>query len=470
MGTAAAFLPYRFARTQSVEELALAFRSTPRNEVFGVATDAIRNGTKRETFFAAIFRAGVMEIRPRPHGILHCVMEVESNCLLAGATSGPEAWLPALWNLDDFKVSQARDVSENRDWTLSAPPDVRFPTENEARAEFLAAMNAWDADRAERALVGLIRFHQLESIFEILWPLGMRCSAFIGHKAIYTVQIARTLQRIGWTEARPALRSLVRALLVGRETGDFAHARELQGRMTSPKSARARSAEESWELLDRLRDATPLAAQELVVETSVDGCHPDTFWDAIRLLGSELFLRRPGKSAASGREALLPVHGVTVPSSLGFVYRTSKSESTRRLALLQAAAWTTRLRDRLHQMVGLSMKGPGIDKMKDVVEAPPGLSGLLEDPTPRAAKSLLDADPAIGPAFSAALRESLYRSGSEHHQHKYAAAAIEESSLAHPALRTTILAAGTDYLVTPNAQATDTYSRSIACLERAGIM
>ena len=469
-GAAATFLPFRRATTRSVEDLARAFRSVPRNEVFKIASDAIRKGTQLETFFAAIFRAGVMEIRPRPHGILHCVMEVESNCLLANATSGPEAWLPALWNLDDFKVSQARDVEENQDWTLSVPPDVRFPTENEAHREFVAAMNDWDADRAERALVGLIRFHELDSILEILWPLGMRCSAFIGHKAIYTVQIARTLRRIGWVEAQPALRSLVRALLVGRETEDFTRAQALQGRMAPKSTTRTRSAKESWALLNRLREATPRAAQELIVGELVDGFHPDTAWDAIRLLGSELFLRRPGKSAASGREALLPVHGVTVPSALGYIYRTSKSEATRRIAILQAAAWTTGIRDRLRQMIDLDMEGPGIDRALATVEAPMSLHELLEDPNPRAAWSLLDAKPMVVPAFSAALRESLYRHGLEHHQHKYAAAVIEEARLAHPDLRATILGASVDYLITPNGRSTDTYLKSIKCLEEAGVM
>jgi hypothetical protein len=146
----------RLPRERSIAELALAFRDTPRAEVFGVAAKALRAGVTRELFLGAVFRAGSEDVRPRPHGILHCVMDFESNCQLADAAAPAGAWLPALWNLHDFKTSQARDKAEDGDWKLPARPVVAGSDEPAARREFLAAMDAWDPERADRALLALL--------------------------------------------------------------------------------------------------------------------------------------------------------------------------------------------------------------------------------------------------------------------------------------------------------------------------
>ncbi len=67
----------------------------------------------------AIFLCGVRDIRPRPYGILHAVMMVESSFQLSESAPREETWLPVLWNLDDLKIAQAEDRVEAGDWTLS---------------------------------------------------------------------------------------------------------------------------------------------------------------------------------------------------------------------------------------------------------------------------------------------------------------------------------------------------------------
>jgi hypothetical protein len=188
------------------------------------------------------------------------------------------------------------------------------------------------------------------------------------------------------------------------------------------------------------------------------------------LLGSELFLRRPGTTAAARRNALLPVHGVTIPNAFGHVYRTTQSDETRRLALLQASAWTARLRVDLRRMVGLSMKGPGIELLGAEAESPKDLGALLEEPTPAGACALLDESPGLTAAYVEALRRSLYRRGIEHHQHKYAAAAFEDAGHVHPRWRSQLLAAGIEYLATPAEPETEVYQRSTAALRKAGLI
>src|SRR6185295_9315683 len=106
--------------------------------------------------------------------------------------------------------------------------------------------------------------------------------------------------------------------------------------------------------------------QQLVADAFKSGRGPQTVWDALRLFGAELFARRRGRSAGSGRAALLPVHAVTVTHAFGHAFRKARSDETRRLLVLQAAGWLASLRDDLGTIVGLSADGPAIE----VGEAP----------------------------------------------------------------------------------------------------
>ena len=163
----------------------------------------------------AVFLAGVRDIRPwHVGGKLHAVMMVESTFQIASAQSERDAWLAALWNLDDFKRSQARDARDG-DWRLSPRPPVTASSESAARREFLAAMEAWDPERADRAIVGLLPFHDRPSLFELLWPLAARSFVNIGHKMIHVSQVYRALEMLDGAHREPVLRSMVHGLLGG---------------------------------------------------------------------------------------------------------------------------------------------------------------------------------------------------------------------------------------------------------------
>ena len=213
LGTAGLFLYPRAGNSaaelgdEDLTVLAERIRKTPHAKLFDLAGKAIRSGADWRTLLGAVFLAGIQDIRPRPVGSkLHAVMVVESAFQLAETSSGNGPWLAALWVLDDFKRSQERDRQEG-DWELPPRPEVSIASEKEARREFEAAMEAWDAERADRAIVGLYPHHSHESLFEILWPFAGRCYVNFGHKIIYAVQIERALRRIGWRYAEPALRS-----------------------------------------------------------------------------------------------------------------------------------------------------------------------------------------------------------------------------------------------------------------------
>jgi hypothetical protein len=404
-------------------------------------------------------------------GKLHAVMMVESVFQLAELADPRSAWLLALWNLDDLKRSQELDRQEG-DWVLPPRPSASFASEAAARTEFLAAMEAWDDQRADRALVGLIPHHDHASLFELLWPFAARSYVNIGHKMILAAQIERVLARAGWAGAEPALRSLVLGLLHrpgGTQTEAFEHARELGARLPASSPPSQADPTESEALLRSLRAAGSRAAQEQAATALRAGLGAGTLWDALRLWASELFLRRLRSRPAEHREALLPVHPVTVVNAFGHAWRASRSESTRRLALLQAAGWLPLLRDDLAGIVGLGPDSRALETLAAAPADPPAtLDDLLRQPTPAAACAFLGRAGAA-PAFRSALAGQLARKADEHHQHKYAAAVFEESRLVHPRWQPQLLACAVPYLPSVEEPETELAQRSLRLLERVGL-
>jgi hypothetical protein len=416
------------------------------------------------TVLGAVFLCGVREIRPRPHGILHSVMMVGSCFQLTDAAAAGEAWPLVLWNLDDLKACMEEDKVEAGDWSLQPVRPARASTAEAARRELVAALDDWDAERADAALVTFIPHCDRAALFELLWPYMSRCYAFIGHKAIYAMQVERVLARIGWRYAEPALRSLVAASLVSRNTAAFDHARELAPRFPDGWETGREDAAASVSLLRSLRTATAPAAQDAVMQVIRSGLGPRSVWDALRLLGSEVFLKRSGRRADTGRKALLPVHALTVVNAFGHAARTTSSDATRRLLVLQAAGWLAAMRDDLASLAAHSMAGPGIETLGDDAAPAPSFRVGLDEPIPARVRRYLDDAPADRDRYRSLLRRSLTLTGQEHHQHKYAAAVDEESRRVHPRWASRILAPAVDYIAHPLDRETDVYRRARTAL------
>jgi hypothetical protein len=360
---------------------------------------------------------------------------VESAWQLADASPPEERLLPALFNLDDFKVSQAGDEARG-DWVLAARPDVAPHEAGVARKEFVAAMEAWDHERADRALVALLPHVDQDAFFDILWPFGLRCFRAVGHKIIFAAHVDRVLRRIGWRYAEPALRSLIFGLLdKGRDQDTASWVRGGVKAATLPTGWQGGQADPdaSVALMAKLRVSDPSGAQDLVAGALGTGIAASSVWDAVRLAASDLFQRRP---------ALLPVHAVTVTNALGYVARRTQDDGLRRRILLQAAAWIPVIRD----AINLPMDGKGIEALPSVAAA----GAAPEDPVgettdPRVALQALTGETPVA-AFEDRLRRQLFCKGVEHHQHKYAAAVLEERRLVHPRFAPWIVAPSVAYL------------------------
>lgn len=458
------------SETATIDQLAAVLRSASRTRALELAADAARKGATIETVLGAVLQIGVEEIRPRPHGILHTVMMVQSTFSLAADAGPREAWLAVLWNLDDLKNAQSLDREEWDDWKMPPAPEAGGLGLTAARAELAAAMEDQDPDRADRAVVALLSHVNHEQLFELLWPYAVRCRAFIGHKVIYAAQLERSLRRLPPESTQPAVRSLVRALLVGRETGEWEANLERVADPPAKVAGGGGAPDGSWRLYRRLRAADSKTAVTDIDAALRDGMSLATAWDALRLVASEIFNRRPGRRSNSGRDALLPVHAVTVVNALGHIARTTDDQRLARLSLYQAAAWLPIMRDWLAENVGLPTDGPSLEVLgHEIKESPTNLDDALATGSPAVTCAYLRGEKVELEGYGRRIRTALLRSAREHHQHKYAAAMLEEGSLADRHLRPFLLAPAVDYVANPADGTTELHERSLAALRRAGI-
>jgi hypothetical protein len=409
---------------RDLDRLVGAIADAPRERVLEAVAPHLEQGLPWEELEAAVFLAGVHHVRPRPVGFkLHCA----------------ERLLPVLWNLDDFKASQARDVAEG-DWRLSPAPAVEAASPQAAARELVAALDAADDERADRAVVSAAATLELGELFELLWPYAIRDFSNLGHKPIYASHVARVLRRMGGVHAVPALRALVHGLLdgaPGERLEEYEESVRLAARIRDGWTDGERRPERSLELARGIRAASSAGARELVVEALNEGLSELTVWDGIRLGATDLFARRP---------SLLPVHPTTVSSALFHVHRNTASEATRRLALLQAASWLPLYRERLFGDLGADADTGGIEAfLVEHDHALPTVDELFRAPTTDLTHACLTIPGNVEP-FTAALRTHLYRGAREHHQPKYAAVLLEDLRTADPRWHPVLLAATLDYL------------------------
>jgi hypothetical protein len=456
-------------------DLAERIRSASAADLFDVAAGAIQAGATPQVLLGATFLAGVHQVRPRPvGGNLHSVMLLEASFrLVEDASSSRDAWLVALWALDGFKKTQREDRGSQ--WVLPPAPKVSFASEAEAHREFVAAMEGWEEERADRAITGLLPYHDRESLFEILWPYAARCMAYIGHKIVYGATCESVLRRIDWRHAETTARALVYGLLGIRydapQTETFESAAALASSLPEGwQTGNGNDPSDTEALLANMISGSVQEAQKATAAAFQDGVSTDAVWDAVRLGASELFLRRKDNEPLSG-PAIRAVHPVTELWSLGHAWRNTKSESNRRVLMLTAVGWVPYMRDALLDRDAISMKGPGIAALgKGERGAPATLDELLESKDAAAVRTHLDRRPQDAAAFLRRLKDKVGAKATEYHQFKYAVAIEDESRRAHPRWASRILAPAVPYLPTGNEPDTDITARANKALTKAGVM
>jgi hypothetical protein len=432
-----------------VEPLVRLLEDTPRERLFDAVAGRMHQGVGYQQLLTALFLAGVRSIQPRPVGFkFHAVLVVNSAHLASLAATDRERWLPLFWALDNFKGSQARNQVEGN-WSMSPVEEGKLPSGSQAKQRFTEAMDNWDEEGTDRAITSLVRHAGAGEIIELFWRYGARDFRDIGHKAIYTANSWRTLQTIGWRHAEPVMRSLAYALLMHR--GDNpARGDDLADRPWRQNLGRAAKIRPGWQrgkvtpeaTTDLLRGLRTLDAGEpceLVVGLLNKGVDPACLWDALFLRAGELLMQKPG---------IFGIHCVTSVNALHFGFAASGNDETRRMLLLQAAAFLPlfyqtmssdgKMRENLHidQLEKGELRAGGAPAIEEI------LTDVSKDRLAAARKTLALADRGeddVLPLLAAA-RRLIFSKGSDSHDYKFSSAALEDFYHATPSWRGRFLA------------------------------
>ena len=194
-----------------VEPLVRLIEETPREKCFDMMVEQLRRGLPYRNFLAALFLAGVRDVKPHPPGFkFHCVLAMHSANQMSLDAASEDRLLPLFWALDQFKSSQHDARQGNFHMTELTGT---LPSPEKAADEFHDAMQAWDQERANRAVAAFVRSRGADEVVEAMFRYRARDFRDIGHKGIFVANSWRTLQTIGWRHAEPTMRSLVMALL-----------------------------------------------------------------------------------------------------------------------------------------------------------------------------------------------------------------------------------------------------------------
>ena len=432
-----------------IEPIVKLLQETPREKLLEAVAARIHEGLNYRDLVAALQLAGVRNIQPRPHvGFkFHAVLVVNSAHLASVASPDEHRWLPIFWALDHFKDFQADDVSEG-DWTMQRVDEARVPAGEKAGPALIAAMDNWDVDGADVAVAGLARSAGTNEIFEMMFRYGARDFRDIGHKAIYVSNSLRTLNLIGHQHTEPMLRSLAYALLA--HEGDNPSQRSDAADMPWRENVeRAKKLRPDWtagkvdrgatlEMMATLRQANEHEASEQAVAIINRGVHPQAVWDALLLGAGELLVRQPG---------IVALHAVTTSNALRYAWDTSSNDDTRRMMLLQNAAFLPMFRQAmigrggklkeidLTQLAPVSLRGdrPATEEIFSDVSsnkmdaAGKVLSYLASHPDPT---ELIDA-----------ARLLIFLKGTNAHDYKFSSAVLEDHANVSPEWRAQFLAA-----------------------------
>ncbi|MDZ7752846.1 MAG: hypothetical protein U5S82_14535 [Gammaproteobacteria bacterium] len=335
---------------RDLESLVAVLVETPREALLERLVSRIRGGLGYQPLLEAAAVAAARQVAPYPvvgykyHALM--VLQAVHLCTVKGRAA--DRWLPVLWAADTFKGAQARNLSEGG-WHMSPVIEARVPAGERSAAALRDALEAWDVEGADAAIVGLARAHPPQRVFDLLFHYGARDFRHIGHKAITAANCHRLLEVLGWRAAEPLLRSLTYALVNHQGEPNPAHHDLVPDRPWRHNLVLARELPRRWgagesddeaipELMALLREGDDLQAAEAFAARLAGGLSPATLWQAIHAAAGELMLRRSG---------IIAVHANTTANALHYAYRHTTSDLTRRLLLLQAGAFMPLFRERL---------------------------------------------------------------------------------------------------------------------------
>jgi len=383
----------------------------------------------------------------------HAVLVVNSAHLASLASPTQERWLPIFWALDEFKKSQARDVQEGN-WTMPAVDEGRIPSPENAIAEFQRSMRQWDEDAADVAAAAVARSLGANQTLDLFAQFVARDFRSIGHKPIYLANSWRTLQTIGWRHAEPVLRSLAYAAL--NHTGEPSPAlADLQpDRSWRYHETIVDTIRKGWaigkqddgatvELLATIRQHEPRQVADLVVQQLNQGIAPISIFDALHTAAAELLLRQSG---------IVALHAATTTNAMRFLFDHVGDDRTRRLLMLQAAAFLPQFREAMRgrgEVTNLNIVDQFSQSENEMEQVSlDSILAAIRRNTTNAAQLTASwlaqgNDPQI---LINATRKLIFFKGNDSHDYKFSSAVLEDFHLVSPSWRNLFLAGSTSQL------------------------
>ena len=327
------------------QELISMLVNTPHEELFAELLIGIQQGLHPQELLTALALACAEHIEPYPtvgfkyHALM--MLSAVYKALLQGPST--EQWLHLFWAADSFKRAQQRDKHDG-DWQMSVLPQRSLPRRLEAEKQFVEAMEAWDAEAADIAIVQLARLTPPAQLFDHLFYYGARDFRDIGHKIIAVSNCHRLLQIIGWQHAEPILRSTVYALLnhegeSNPATSDLSADRSWRANRVyrqsinnwneQPMTGDA-DAKISLAILAALRDEPGHSVGKMAVEIVNQGANVQLLWDAVFLAAANIIARDSG---------IIGVHANTSVNALYYAFQHCSNMNSRQLLLLQALSY-----------------------------------------------------------------------------------------------------------------------------------
>jgi hypothetical protein len=458
-----------------VAMLARTLEDSTRERLPGELVRMSHAGLRHEDLLAALLLAASRNVQPYPDvGFkYHSVMLLRSVQATQRNLPSAERWLPVIWAVDYFKETQAEERAGSG-WHMS--PRAAAPKANPeaARRSLTAALDKWDREAADAAIVDYAQSAQPGDIFPLLFFYGARDLREIGHKAI-CVSNAHSLMTLfaGGPAPEPILRSTVAALLNSEGEPDPATHDLAPDRPWRQNRERLHLIPASWKhgrddpaARSELRAALYRVSKEesgrVVVEMLQRGISPEPIWQTLFDMAAELLMHAPG---------IVPVHAQTTANALHYIYRVCDDEPTQQLTLLQCAAFIVMFREITHatqsdvnlrklEPLPLERKTP--DPLDEI------FAELSDGHRLQAARKSLgylrdggDADNLIATA-----RHHLVYGAQEPHDYKFAEAVFDNyAQCPDPAWRAGFLSAGMAYFKAPGRRPVPIVAETLRLLQ-----
>jgi hypothetical protein len=431
---------------------------SPRERLPRELVRMIRAGLRYEDLLSALALAAVRNVQPYPDvGFkYHSVMMLRCIHLTTQHLSSWDKWLPIAWATDYFKNTQAQERATDG-WRLPTRVAAPVGSAGAARQALIAALDNWDRDAADTAIVNYAQAARRDEIFSLLFPYGARDLRAIGHKAITVSNAHCLIELLGSAQAEPILRSTV-AALQNRDADPNPGSHDLQPDQPWRQNLkRLHEIPQNWkqgrddpgaraELRAALYRVSEPEAGAVVIELLRQGISPDAIWQVLFDTAAELLMHQPGT---------VPLHAQTTANALYYAYRVCGEEQTQQLTLLQCAAFISMFR----RLMGTTQSAPSLEALQ-----PLPLDNSAADASEEIFADLIDgrrlqaARKSLGylqnggdaEALIAKARHHLVYNADEPHDYKFSEAVFDSyAHLANSAWRCYFLSAGMAYFKAP---------------------